>query len=437
MTQSTPVLNDKRIITGWALFDWANSAYFLVIATAIFPIYYTSVTDDHVAILGRDVPSEAVFSYAVSFAYIVLAFLSPLLSGIADYSGRRKYFMRLFTTVGALACMTLFFFDDADLVWLGTSAFILSTIGAAGSIVFYDSFLPQIASEDMMDKVSARGFAYGYAGSVILLIFCLFMINKPEVFGITSATLPSRISFALVGIWWIGFSQITFLRLPSDPIVKGNRMLMKGFHELAAVWNKLKKRKDILRFLAAFFFYSAGVQTVIYLATIFAQEELGFETSQLILTVLLLQIVAIIGAHVFARVSKAYGNKASLISMVVIWILICLGAYFVNAHSHFYVLASMVGMVLGGIQSLSRSTYAKLLEHMTDDLASYFSFYDVLSKLSLVVGAFLFGFVTHLTGSMRMSVLALSVLFIISLFALLTVDMRRMHRAGEGSTAND
>lgn len=428
MLQDAAVLNNKRIINGWAIFDWANSAYFLVIATAIFPIYYTSVTDDTIRLLGNNVPSSALFSYAVSFAYVVLAFLTPFLSGIADYSGRRKYFMRMFTTVGALSCMTLFFFQDATLVWLGTCAFILSTIGAAGSIVFYDSYLPQIASEDMMDKVSARGFAFGYAGSVLLLIFCLFMINKPEFFGITSATLPSRISFALVGIWWLGFSQITFRRLPADLQISGPQVLGKGFQELRNVWNKLKTRKDILLFLVAFFFYIAGVQTVIYLATIFAQEELGFETSQLILTVLILQIVAILGAYLFARISKAFGNKLSLASMIIIWILICIGAYFVVAHSHFYILAGMVGMVLGGIQSLSRSTYAKLLEDMTDDLASYFSFYDVLNKLSLVMGAFIFGFVTHLTGSMRMSVLAFSLLFIISLIVLLGVDMKKMER---------
>ncbi len=434
MLKNETVLNNKRVITGWALFDWANSAYFLVIATAIFPIYYTSVTDDTVRIAGSEIPSSAVFSYAVSFSYIVLALLSPLLSGIADYSGRRKYFMRMFTTIGALSCMILFFFQDATLVWLGTSAFILSTIGAAGSIVFYDSYLPEIASEDMMDKVSARGFAYGYAGSVLLLIFCLLMINNPGLFGITSATLPSRISFALVGIWWLGFSQITFHRLPADIRIKSSQILGKGFQELIIVWHKLKERKDIMRFLAAFFFWSAGVQTVIYLATIFAQEELAFETSQLILTVLILQIVAILGAYLFAKVSRAFGNKVALISMVIIWIMICVGAYFVKEQIQFFVLAGFVGMVLGGIQSLSRSTYAKLLENMTTDLASYFSFFDVLSKLSLVVGAFLFGLATHITGSMRASVLVLSALFIISLIILITVNMDRMQ--GKRQMAN-
>jgi len=426
MSLQAPILNDKKVINGWALFDWANSAYFLVIATAVFPTYYTAVTSDTVRVFGHAVPNTALFSYAVSVSYIIVAFLSPLLSGIADYSGRRKYFMRMFTTIGSLACITLFFFSDSSLVWLGSIAFAISTVGAAGSQVFYDSYLPQIASEDMMDKVSAKGFSYGYTGSVLLLIFCLVMIKKPEFFGITSATLPSRISFVLVGLWWLGFAQITFRRLPADHPAKGGHVLGRGFHELLNVWNKLKHRGDILRFLISFFFYSAGVQTVIYLATIFAEEELHFEKSKLILTVLLLQVVAILGALLFARVSKAFGNKVSLLTMITIWILICLGAYFVNSDLQFYVLAAFVGTVLGGIQSLSRSTYAKLLEGMTDDLASYFSFSDVLNKLSLVLGTFLFGLVTQITGNMRSSVLVLSVLFIISFVVLSTVDMHQM-----------
>lgn len=431
----TPELNNRKVINGWVLFDWANSAYFLVIATAVFPIYYTAVSADEVRILGYTIPDSTIFSWSVSVAYILLAFLSPLLSGIADYSGRRKYFMRLFTTTGSIACMILFFFDRAEMVWLGTTAFIISTIGAAGAIVFYDSYLPQIASEDMMDKVSAKGFSYGYAGSVLLLIVCLVIINNPGWFGIESATLPSRIAFLLVGIWWLGFAQITFRRLPNDQRTGSNHMLWKGFHELKKVWNKLRHRRDVILFLVAYFFYIAGVQTVIYLATIFAQEELAFETSQLILTVLILQVVAILGAILFAHVSRAYGNKISLMTMVVIWICICAGAYFVAQKLEFFFLAAMVGLVLGGIQSLSRSTYAKFLEGMTEDLASYFSFYDVLSKMSLVMGTFLFGLATQITGNMRSSVLVLSVLFIISLFVLSLVDMHRMQRHhGTGTT---
>ncbi|MDX1408434.1 MAG: MFS transporter, partial [Saprospiraceae bacterium] len=425
----TFALNDRKVINGWALFDWANSAYFLVIATAVFPPYFDSVTPDQIRFLGGDISNTALYAYAVSFAYLLVAVLSPLLSGIADYGGRRKYFMKLFTAVGGIACIALFFFATEDLVWLGTTMFILATIGAAGGIVFYNAYLPEIVTEDMYDKVSAKGYIYGYFGSVLLLICCLVMILKPEWFGISSSTLPARISFALVGIWWIGFAQITFRRLPPDRPVRSQRLLAKGLQELRSVWNKVKHQPRLLRFLASFFFYMAGVQTVIYLATIFAQNELNFGSAELIAVVLILQLVAMLGAWLFAKVSDKHGNKTSLLIQIAIWMLICVAAYFVQDKMQFYVIAGFVGMVLGGIQSLSRSTYAKLLEDRTQDLTSYFSFYDVLFKVSLVAGSFIFGFVDQVTGGMRNSVLALIGLFVIGMILMWTVDMRDLRRA--------
>ena len=420
------VLNDKKVLTGWAFFDWANSAYFLVISTAIFPLYFSSITDETVRFLGSELDTGTLYSYSVSFAYLCIAILSPILSGVADYGGRRMFFLKVFTILGSVACIGLFFFKSAGMIWYGTLAFVVATIGAAGGIVFYNAYLPEIATEDMYDRVSARGYAYGYIGSVLLLIFCLFMIQKPEVFGITNSTLPARISFVLVGVWWIGFAQITFRRLPKDHPLKGaHRYVKRGLHELRNVWEDIRGEVDIKRFLYAFFFYSAGVQTVIYLASLFAAEELGFEGSELILTILILQLVAILGAYLFAWVSTLLGNKASLMIQLVIWTLICLGAYFVQEKLHFYVLAGMVGMVLGGIQSLSRSTYSKLLEDRKEDLTSYFSFYDVLFKLSIIAGAFIFGFVNEVTGGMRMSVLALAVFFIVGMILLSIVRIEK------------
>ncbi len=419
--------NDPRTINAWALFDWANSVYFLVIATAVFPIYYTAITTDTIRVFGYDVPDSALFSYAVSFAYIVLALFSPLLAGMADYSGRRKRFLKIFTTTGAVACMAMFFFTGADLVALGTTAFIFATIGAAGGLVFYDAYLPEIATEDAIDKVSAKGYALGYIGSVLLLVFCLLMINFPGWFGIHSETLPARLSFVLVGIWWIGFAQIAFRRLPQDrPRPYTSQLFRKGYQEVLEVWHVVRKKSSIIRFLIAFFFYNAGVLTVIYLATIFAQDELEFDTGELILVVLILQLVAVAGAYLFAYVSKLIGNKASLLIQNGIWIVICGAAYFVKDQLHFYILAGMVGMVLGGIQSLSRATYAKLLQDTTTEVTSYFSFFDVLNKVSLVAGTFLFGLIVHVTGDMRNSVLMLAVFFIIGMIVLYTVDMRRM-----------
>ena len=416
-------LNDKRTINGWAYFDWANSAYYLVISTAIFPIYFSSVTDDRISIAGGTISNTALYSFSVSAAYILIAILSPLLSGIADYSGRRMSFLKSFTLLGAFGCIALFFFQSLESMWIGTTAFILGTIGAAGGLVFYDSYLPLIASEDQYDKVSARGYAYGYVGSVILLVVCLVMIQKPEWFGISNPTLPSRISFVLVGLWWLGFSQITFRRLPADvPLVEPGKLLSKGWNELLQVWHNIKNDADIKRFLAAYFFYIAGVHTVIYLASLFADHELGFKDSELIITILLLQLVAIPGALFFARVSKLKGNKFSLMIQLVIWMLICIGAYATTEKWQFFTIAALVGMVLGGIQSLSRSTYAKLLEGRKEDPTTFFSFLDVLSKLAIVSGTFIFGLVNSLTGSMRYSVLVLTLFFLAGAILLSSVS---------------
>ena len=341
---------------------------------------------------------------------------------MADYGGRKKFFLKMFTLIGSLSCIMLYFFKGEPELWLGTSAFILATIGFAGGIVFYNAYLPMIVTEDRYDRVSARGFAMGYLGSVILLIVILLMIQKPEWFGITDPQLPARIGFLMVGLWWLGFAQITFKYLPKDIRTKSEENLfVKGFQEIKMVFGKLKFQPSLRRFLLAFFFYSAGVQTVIYLATVFAEVELSFESSELILLVLILQLVGIGGAYFFAYVSKITSNKISLSIMLIIWLIICVGAFFTTGKLMFYVLAGMVGMVMGGIQSLSRSTYSKMLLDKEKDTTSYFSFYDVLYKVAIVAGTFLFGFVDNITGNMRYSILVLAVFFVLGLIILNTI----------------
>jgi UMF1 family MFS transporter len=430
MPESVPatILNDKRTIHGWAVFDWANSSYALVIAVAIFPIYFLSATNDTIMFFGKSITNSGVYAFSIAFAYILLAMLSPLLSGIADSSGRKMVFMKFFTLMGSLACISMFFFmEKLSYGWIiGTVAFILSTIGFSGSLVFYNSYLPEIASEDQYDRVSAKGFAYGYVGSVILLILNLIIIMKPGFFGITNETLPSRIAFVMVGLWWLGFAQITFRRLPKDVVTKtGARLIWSGYKEIRTVWQQVRQMKNLLRFLTAFFFYSAGVQTVLYLASIFAEKELHFETAELISIILLLQIVAIGGAYFFAFISKLKGNKFSLICMLIIWACICAAAYFVSQKMQFYIIASAVGVVMGGIQAVSRSTYSKLIPENTDDTTSYFSFYDILEKLAIVFGTFSFGFIEQMTGGMRNSVLALGFFFLLGIALLISVKFVR------------
>jgi MFS transporter, UMF1 family len=410
-------LNNKRTINAWALFDWANSAYALVISTAIFPGYFEEYTPKEISLGSLNFSNSSLYSFAVSFSYIIIASLSPLLSGIADFSGRRKFFLKIFTLIGSLACTALYFFKGEPQLWLGTSAFILATIGFAGSLVFYDSYLPLIVTEDRYNKVSAKGYTYGYIGSVILLIFILMMIQKPDWFGLADGQVGARIGFLLVGIWWLGFAQYTFRYMPKDKKnLFTSGMIKNGYLEIAKAFRRVKKIANIRYFLCAFFFYSAGVQTVIYLATIFAKKELAFETAELILLVLILQLVAIGGAYVFSIVGNKKGNKFSIIVMICIWIFICIAAYFTYDKILFYILASFVGLVMGGIQSLSRASYSMLIPEKDHDTTSYFSFYDVVYKSAIVGGTFLFGLVDNITNNMRYSVLTLAIFFILGLY---------------------
>jgi UMF1 family MFS transporter len=323
------------------------------------------------------------------------------------------FFLRMFTTMGSISCSLLYFFQAPEQWWLGAGAFMLATIGFAGSLVFYDSYLPLIVTEDRYNQVSAKGFTYGYVGSVILLIFILMMIQQPTWFGLDNGQVGARLGFLLVGVWWLGFAQITFRKLPQDQRTGfAPHLLKSGYKELYNAYTKVRSIPAIRTFLTAFFFYSAGVQTVIYLATIFAKKELGFETAELIILVLVLQIVAIFGAHIFAALGNSKGNRYALLTMIGIWFSICVAAYFIYDKILFYILASMVGMVMGGIQSVSRASYSMLIPEKTHDTTSYFSFYDVVYKMAIVGGTFMFGLVDNLTGNMRYSVLVLAFLFI-------------------------
>ncbi|MCB0570307.1 MAG: MFS transporter [Phaeodactylibacter sp.] len=423
-------LNDKRVINAWAFFDWANSAFALVITAAIFPAYFVAVTDDVVQVMGIEMHNSSLYAFAISAAYLLIALFSPLLSGIADYGGRRKFFLKFFTILGSAACLALYFFKGMDQLALGTTAFILAMVGFAGGLVFYNAFLPVIVSEELYDRVSARGFSFGYIGSVILLVVNLLMIQYSDKLGFPDKGAATRFAFLAVGLWWIGFALIPFRLLPSDARQKATpELLSRGFLELKKVWKAVRGEHNIRSFLLSFFAYSAGVQTVLFLAATFAEKELEFGTSELILIVLILQVVAIAGAVAASRLSEWKGNKFSLAVLLIIWISICLSGYLVHDKGQFYIIAAAVGLVMGGIQSMSRSTYSKLIPEGTHDPTSFFSFYDVLEKSAIILGTFIFGFIDQLTGSMRLSLLVLGVFFIIGLLLLMRV---RVQHAGKG-----
>jgi UMF1 family MFS transporter len=416
------------------MYDWANSVYSLVISSAIFPVYYkvvaiTSGGSEQVSFLGFQVKNSVLYTYALSFSFLIVAAILPVLSGMADYAGRKKFFMKIFVFIGSFACMGLYFFKDIQSLEWGIFCSVMASIGYSGSLVFYDAFLPEIVTKDRFDMTSARGYAMGYYGSVVLMIICLVVIMNHSLFGIFDDELHAmRFSFVLVGIWWLAFSSIVFTMLPqSPPAGKPNgSLLAKGYQELLKVWRNLKKSPALKRYLLSFFFFSMGVQTVMYLSTLFGTDELRLPGDRLILSILLVQLVGAAGSWLFARISQLHGNKFTLMVMIALWIGVCLAAYLIRTEFEFYALAAMVGLVMGGIQSLARATYSKLIPRETVDYASYFSFFDVTYNISIVLGTFSYGLINQLTGSMRNSVLALALYFLIGMLVLATVRSKAL-----------
>lgn len=418
----------KKTVNAWAMYDWANSSYNLVITSTIFPAYYEAITGDgnettvdHVNFLGRDFVNTSLYNYALSIAFFIVAISSPLLSSIADTRGNKKSFMTFFLTLGSIACATMYFFKKETL-GLGIACSIIACIGFWSSLVFYNSYLPEIASEKDRDRVSAKGFAYGYAGSVLLQIICFVFVLKPELFGITENSFPPRLSFLLVAVWWFSFAQIPLRRLPANrPLIadKTKNALSSGYHELQKVWRQLKSMSTLKRFLVSFFFYNMAVQTVMLSAALYGTGELRIPTVNLIIAIVLIQLIAIPGAFLISKLSAITGNIKALMMCVAVWIGLCIYGYIIPAHAiyQFYALAAGIGFVMGGIQSLSRSTYSKLMP-VTKDTTSFFSFFDVTEKVCIVLGLFSFGFITELTGSQRTSVLALIIFFLIGLIFL-------------------
>ncbi|MBA3972368.1 MAG: MFS transporter, partial [Bacteroidetes bacterium] len=424
-------------------YDLANSVYNLVITATIFPIYYMAqtvtkdasdnITSNIVTFFGVQFKNTTLYDFAIAFAFLVVAFLSPLLSGIADFGGNKKRFMQFFCYLGATSCSLMYFFErgSAYSLYIGLSLAVFACIGYAGSLVFYNSYLPEIAPKEMQDKVSAKGFAMGYIGSSFLLIVNLIMVLHPEWFGwlkedgTPDKGFATRISFIMVGVWWFGFSQITFYFLPKDKKIKKQNVdghyLTQGFRELKKVWKELKHNKQLTRFLPAFFIYSMGVQTVMLVANHFGADEIKMESGQLITTILIIQFVAMAGSFLFSFISRKKGNIFTLKLATLIWVAICLCTFlFVHTPVHFYIVAAFVGLVMGGIQALSRSTYSKMIP-ATDDNTSYFSFYDVCEKLSIVFGMATFGIINELSATMRSPIAVLVVFFVIGFLLLFRI----------------
>ena len=427
----------KKVINGWAMYDWSNSVYNLVITSTIFPAYYEAVNGDgnentlidKIKIGDYAFPNTALYNYILAIAFVIVAIMSPILSSIADYRGNKKQFLRFFCTMGSLACASLYFFDSNHIIG-GLISVIIACVGFWSSLVFYNSYLPEIAAPADRDHISAKGFMMGYIGSILLQIICFVFVLKPELFGITVGK-ASQISFLLVGVWWIGFGWLSISRLPNSTGVKrahSKKLFTQGYKEIHKVWIELKTQPILKQFLVSFFFYNMGVQTVMLAATLYGKSELNIPTTNLIIAILIIQLVAIPGAHLMAKLASTWGNFNTIMVAILIWIGGCIMGYYLPRNSvlPFYSLAVIVGFVMGGIQSVSRSTYSKLMPQ-THDTTSYFSFYDVTEKIAIVIGMFSFGFINEITGSQRNSVLALCIFFIIGFLLLYRTSKLKGH----------
>ena len=418
---------NNKLLHAWAFYDWANSVYSLVITSAIFPIFYGVLFElrgvNYITVFDYNIKNTALISFVTAFAFLVVAIISPILSGIADFAGNKKVFMKFFCYMGAVSCIGLYWFSLED-IYFSIACYFFGLIGFWGSLVFYNSYLPDIAHKDQQDRISAKGFSLGYIGSVILLLICLAMVMASEK---DVQMQMMRYSFVLVGVWWIVFSQYSFYYLP-----KGNKnktkvtrkIFFNGFRELQKVRAQLSDNLVLKRYLIAFFVYSMAVQTVMLVATYFGEQEIAWreneKTMGLIISILVIQLIAAVGASFTSKASEKFGNIPVLIVINSIWILICVVAYFIYLPIHFYITAGFVGLVMGGIQSLSRSTYSKLLPKTTDT-TSFFSFYDVAEKIGIVIGMALYGMIDQLTGSMRNSILFLAIFFILGVWLLFRV----------------
>jgi UMF1 family MFS transporter len=420
-------LSKQKQIRGWIMFDWANSAYNLVIVSTVFPIIFKAFVPDGSEFIGITfTSSDSLYTYAMCFSYLIISIITPILSGIADYGGYKKRYMQFFSTMGAFACSSLFFFDKTH-QWIGIAGVIIASIGFSGSLVFYNGFLSEIVPKKLHDKVSAKGFSFGYLGSSILLILIILLDRYKGVFGITNDNDPImfRIGFILVGIWWFGWARWTFSVLPNGEKseLPKKEMMAKGFQELKHVWNQVKELPRLKRFLSAFFIIDLGVQTIVIIAPLFAMKVFGMKGGELVPLVLIMQFLGIAGAFIFSKVSKKYGNVIGLAGPSIVYTLVCIIACFATQKWMVYLIAAMIGFAMGGIQSLFRSTYSKLLP-TTNDHASFFSFFDITEKVAIVLGLFIYAGVEVIASGMedgfaeRLGVATLGFFFLLGLILL-------------------
>ncbi|WP_375323991.1 MFS transporter [Flagellimonas sp. GZD32] len=444
MVQVLAAKGSKKLLNAWAFYDWANSVYSLVISSAIFPIFYGALFRaagvEKVAMFGGEIARAPLISYVTSLAFVFIAIITPLVSGVADYLGNKRMFLKFFCYLGAVSCIGLYWFSLEN-IYFGLLCYFFGLVGFWVSFAINNSYLPDIAYPEQQDNISAKGFSLGYIGSVLLLgiNLCMILFLSPvvkesmgieEINGQPIEIMMMKYSFIMVGLWWALFSQYTFKHLPKGYKREGERhhIILNGFKELKSVWHQLGENTRLKRYLGAFFVYSMAVQTIMLIATFFGEEEIAWGSDEfrqigLIASILIIQLIAIGGSYLTAYLSKLMGNIRTLIWVNVFWAILCIYAYFLQTPTDFFIAAALVGVVMGGIQALSRSTYSKFLPETTDT-TSFFSFYDVAEKIGIIIGTFLYGVVAQFTGSMRNSTVFLAIFFLMGIFLLARVNKK-------------
>jgi MFS transporter, UMF1 family len=454
--EESPRYDDKREIFGWTMYDWANSAFSTTVITVFLGPYLTNIAetvagpDGFLRVLGFSIRFDSFFAYCISLSVLLQVFFLPVVGAIADYSHLRKRMLMLFATLGSLATIAMFILSPdlpgAHLV--GGLLLILGNLSFGASIVFYNAYLPDIASPEQRDRVSSAGFGMGYAGGGLLLALNLVLFLFRDSLGL-DAGLVARISIASAGVWWLLFSQITFRRLRSrharHPLPPGESFFSVGFKQLASTFRELRNFPQTVRYLIAYLFFNDGIQTVIVVSAIFAAEELGMEATSRILVILMIQIVAFGGAYFYGWLAGRVGTLRALISSLIIWSVVVVYAFagmrstalvlgMPQRELEFWLLAFVVAIVLGGSQALSRSLFSQMIPAGRE--AEFFSFYEVSERGTSWIGPFLFAVVNDMFSSLRYGILSVIVLFIVGLAILLTVNVpRAIREAGNGTSA--
>ncbi|MBI4671300.1 MAG: MFS transporter [Chloroflexi bacterium] len=433
-------MNDRREIFGWTMYDWANSAFSTTVVSVFFGPYLSALAkaaadaNGLIYLLGIPIRFDSLFPYCVSISVGLQVIFLPLLGAMADFSHMRKQMLVLFSTLGAVSSLLLFF-ATAETLWLSALLFIVANLSFGAGIVFYNAYLPSIASEDQRDRVSSRGFAMGYAGGGILLLLNLILFQFSAPLGISEG-MAVRISLASAGVWWLLFSQITFRTLRPRHAVRqippGETLFSIGFKQLGNTFRQIRQFPETVRFLIGYLIYNDGIQTVIVVATLFGSQELEMDSTSLILVILMVQVVAFVGAFFFGWLAGQVGAKRAIVLSLFVWSgVVIYAAAALQSVGEFWVLSAVVALVLGGSQALSRSLFADMIPHGRE--AEFFSFYEISDRFTSIFGPLIFGLANQITGSLRAGIFSLVILFVVGLGILIMVNVPRAIREAEAA----